>query len=192
VLLAYRTFFENIYSFIRLVERKMDKRGWALIKNGGYGVTRNGTGGGLGDFDNWVTTRIGVAFVDRDQTTTNGGVTNTIIKPAGLALVAFQLRWTSEASLEPVVWGMRLVVRAVGPKPPQKWEEYQSAVFARVDADGDRTRSVGALNATAVAVKATTIQVEGRYVEARLRDVNGEEDVMKGLISRTLDLPAVA
>jgi hypothetical protein len=87
-----RVFLENIFSMMRFLEADLTKRGWELIKNGGYGVTRNGRGSALTNFASadWVLTQIGIAFVRAGQSKMEAGVTVTPIPTDGrLDLLAF-------------------------------------------------------------------------------------------------------
>ena len=58
---AYRLFMENVFALMKFLESEMSKRGWDIVKNGGYGVTRNGFGRGLTNFTTaeWLTTQTG-------------------------------------------------------------------------------------------------------------------------------------
>ena len=157
---------------------------------GGYGITRNGMGRGLANFSgaDWTTTQSGIAFVDPDQSSFAQGSTTTQIPTEGLALLCFQVRWLDKSPDEPVVWRMRLVVEPEGEKEPKKWEEYQSALLARLEpasrAAGERS---GDIKPGKVTVASRPIVYKGSYSEVPVMELQSIENVMTGLVE-----PAIA
>ena len=99
MLAGHRMFLENLYSLFRFLEGEATKSGWELVKNGGYGVTRNGAGRGLTNFSSadWVTTEMGIGFVSSGLARFAQGVTNTDISTEGLDLLFFQARWLDKS-----------------------------------------------------------------------------------------------
>ena len=189
MLAGYRTFLENIYSLMRFVESEVTKHGWELVKNGGYGVTRNGAGRHLANFASadWVTTQIGVAFVRQGLAANAQGYTNTEIPENGLELLVFQVRWLDKAPGEPVVWHARLTVEPAGPTKPKKWEEYQTLVFNRLEPEvrADGTRS-GRIKPGQASIGGA-IRFYGEYGEVPVTALLNQEDVVEQVLKPALE-----
>jgi hypothetical protein len=189
MLAAHRTFLESVYSLIRFLEAEVTKRGWDLLKGGGYAVTRNGKGSGLASFTStdWVTSHIGIAFVRAGQSVFAQGVTTTQIPEDGLQVLVFQVRWLDKAPEEPVVWYARLSVEQEGPKKAKKWEEYQTTVFARLEPEA---RSAGAragdIKPGRASISGAAIVFTGTYGEVPVTAIETQEDVISQLVEPAL------
>ena len=189
MLAGQRTFLENIYSLMRFLEAEVTKHGWDLIKNGGYGITRNGMGRGLASFisADWTISQAGIAFVRAGQAQLVQGVTNTQIPADGLEVLAFQVRWLDKAPAEPVVWHAKFLAEPKGPTTPKKWEEYQSAVFYRLqpEARPDETRS-GNIKPGQASIGGAAIVFTGSYAEVPVTAIQTQEDVISQLVEPAL------
>lgn len=187
MLAGQRTFLENVYSLMRFLEAEVTKRGWDLIKNGGYGVTRNGMGRRLTSFVDWAVSQVGIAFVRPGQAQLVQGVTNTQIPPEGLDVLLFQVRWLDKAPGEPVVWHAKLLVEPKGSTKPKKWEDYQSAVFNRLE-PAPRPDGVasGDVKPGEVPLGGTAIVFTGRYGEVPVVELLRQEDVISRLVEPAL------
>jgi hypothetical protein len=189
MLAGHRTFLENVYSLMRLLEADVTKRGWDLVKNGGYGITRNGLGRGLTSFvsGDWAISQAGIAFVRPGQARLVQGVTNTQIPAEGLEVLAFQVRWLDKAPAEPVVWRAKFLAEPKGPTTPKKWEEYQSAVFYRLvpEARPDEASS-GNIRPVQASVGGAAIVVTGSYAEVPVTAIQTQEDVISQLVEPAL------
>lgn len=186
MLAGYWSFMENTFALMKFIEGEMTKRGWDIVKNGGYGVTRNGYGRGLSNFASaeWVTTHTGIGFVKSGIGTMENGVGVTQIPTSGLTVIAFQVWW--ELETEPLVWRATLLVQPEGESKPKKWEEYQSAVFARLNSDESDERT-GTLDAGRVVISGSPIVFTGEYLEVPVTSILSPEDVLNQLL---VDLPS--
>jgi hypothetical protein len=189
VLAAQRTFLENVYSLLRFVEAEATKSGWELVRNGGYGITRNGMGRGLTSFatGDWAISQAGIAFVRPGQAQLVQGVTNTQIPPEGLELLVFQVRWLDRAPAEPVVWYGKLLVEPEGTAKPRKWEEYQNMVFFRLEPDvrSSETRA-GNVRPGRASISGSAVVFTGRYAEVPVTAIQNEQDVISQLVEPAL------
>lgn len=189
MLAGQRTFLENVYSLMRFLETEVTKHGWDIVKNGGYCVTRNGMGRGLTNFasGDWVLSQAGIAFVPSGQAVFAQGVTNTDIPREGLQLLVFQVRWLDKSPEEPVVWYTRLLVEPEGSKKPRKWEDYQSALFARLEPEGraEGARS-GNVKPDRIVISGATIVFTGSYGEVPVTAIETQEDVVSQLVEPAL------
>jgi hypothetical protein len=178
-------FLESIYSLMRFLETEVTKRGWDLVKNGGYGITRNGMSRGLTSFAtaDWVISQAGIAFVPKGQAVPTQGVTNTVIPPDGLGLLVFQVRWLDKSPEEPVVWRAKLQAEPEGPEKPRKWEEYQSTVFARLEPEpqpaGARS---GNIRPGRAVIGGAPIVFTGSFNEVPVTAIQTQDDVVSQLI----------
>lgn len=189
MLAAHRTFLESVYSLIRFLEAEVTKRGWDLVKNGGYGITRNGAGRGLANFTwgDWVTTQVGIAFVPEGQAVFKQGVTNTQIPPEGLQVLVLQIRWLDKAPEEPVVWHTKLLVAPEGPKEPKKWEEYQTLVFNRLEPEArPASARAGDIKPGRASISGAAIVFTGTYCEVPVTAIETQEDVISQLVEPAL------
>lgn len=186
MLAGQRMFLENIFSLMRFLEADLTKRGWDLIKNGGYGVTRNGRGVGLTNFASadWVLTQMGIAFVRAGHATMEAGVSVTQVPAGGrLDLLAFQVRWLDKAPGEPVVWRANLSLESLGEKPPKKWEEYQTWVFNRLEPDlTNATASSGPIKPVKYASAGVSVVVMGEFIAVPVTSITSQQDVVSYLI----------
>ena len=183
---AHRMFLESIYSLMRFLETEVTKRGWDLVRNGGYSITRNGMGRGLTSFAtaDWVISHAGIAFVPRGQAVlTQRVVTNTVIPSEGLELLVFQVRWLDKSPEEPVVWRAKLQVEPEGSEKPRKWEEYQSTVFARLEPEPHPAgaRSGNTKPGRAV-IGGAPIVFTGSFNEVPVTAIQTQDDVVSQLI----------
>jgi len=189
MLAGHRLFFANLYALFRFLEAEVTKRGWELVKNGGYAVTRNGAGRGLMNFASadWVTTQMGIAFAAQGLTRFTQGVTNTDIPAQGLELLFFQARWLEKSAEEPVIWHGRLRIEAEGSTPLKKWEEYQSMVFSRLEPEmrPDGTRS-GSIKPGRASVSGAALVYTGTYAEVPVASLLSQEDVVSQLLEPAL------
>jgi len=189
MLAGHRLFFANLYALFRFLEGEVTKRGWELVKNGGYAVTRNGAGRGLTNFASadWVTTEMGISFVGPGLARFAQGVTNTDIPTEGLNLLFFQARWLDKSPEEPVIWHGRLRAEAESSAPLRKWEEYQSTVFSRLEPEPepDGTRS-GNVKPARASVAGAAIVVTGTYAEVPVASLLSQEDVISQLVEPAL------
>ncbi|UCH86639.1 MAG: hypothetical protein JSU97_09015 [Dehalococcoidia bacterium] len=187
LLVGQRTFLENVYSLVRFLEAEVTKRGWDLIKNGGYGVTRNGMGRRLTSFVDWAVSQVGIAFVRPGQAQLVQGVTNTQIPPEGLEVLVFQVRCLDKAPAEPVMWHAKLLVEPKGSTKPKKWEDYQSTVFNRLEPvpRPDEATS-GDIKPGEVPLSGTAIIFTGRYGEVPIAGLLTQEDVISQLVEPAL------
>ena len=189
MLAGHRLFFANLYALFRFLEAEVTKRGWELVKNGGYAVTRNGMGRGLTNFASadWVTTQMGIAFAGQGLTRFTQGVTNTDIPAEGLELLFFQARWLEKAPEEPVVWHGKLRIEAEGSAPLRKWEEYQTIVFWRLGPElrPDGTRS-GNIKPGKASVAGAALVYTGTYAEVPVASLLSQEDVVSQLLEPSL------
>jgi hypothetical protein len=187
VLAAQRTFLENVYSLIRFLEAEVTKRGWDLVKPGGYLVSRDGIGSGLTKFSTWAPSQAGIAFVRRGQAQFVQSVTNTQIPAEGLELLVFQVRWLDKAPGEPVVWHAKLAVEPEGPTKPRKWEDYQSTVFNRLEPEAppDETRA-GNIRPGRASISGSAIVFTGRFAEVPVTAIQNEQDVISQLVEPAL------
>ena len=189
LLSGQRMFLENTYSLMRFIEADVTKRGWELVRNGGYGITRNGMGRGLTSFSSgdWVINQVGIAFVAAGQASLAQGVTNTQIPSEGLELLVFQVRWLDKSPEEPVVWHVRLVVEPEGSGKTKKWEDFQSYVFNKLEPEArpDGTRS-GSVRPGRVSRERTSIVFAGSYGEVPVAEIETQEDVVSQLIEPAL------
>lgn len=189
MLAGHRMFFENLYSLFRFLEGEITKNAWELVKNGGYGVTRNGMGRGLASFasGDWLTTQMGIAFVAAGSARLVQGTTNTKIPEGGLNLLFFQGRWLDKSPEEPVIWHGRLRVEAEGATAPRKWEEYQSIVFSRLEPEGqpDGARS-GNTKPGRASISGAAVVFTGTYSEVPVASILSQEDVMSQLVDPAL------
>jgi len=182
---AHRMFLESIYSLMRFLETEVTKRGWDLVKNGGYGITRNGMSRGLTSFAtaDWVISQAGIAFVPKGQAVPTQGVTNTVIPPDGLGLLVFQVRWLDKSPEEPVVWRAKLQAEPEGPEKPRKWEEYQSTVFFRLEPEphpaGARS---GNIQPGRAVIGGAPIVFTGSFNEVPVTAIQTQGDVVSQLI----------
>lgn len=187
MLAGQRMFLENIFSLMRFLEADLTKRGWDLVKNGGYGVTRNGRGVGLTNFASadWVLTQMGIAFVRDGCSTIKVGVRVKPIPAGGpLDLLVFQARWLDKAPGEPVIWRANLSLESLGEKAPKRWEEYQTWVFNKLEPD----LSSGIVNGGSIKpVKFTgggvSIMVTGQFVAVPVTSIMNQQDVVSYLIA---------
>jgi hypothetical protein len=189
MLVAHRTFLESVYSLMRFLESEVSKRGWDLLKGGGYAVTRNGRGSGLASFASadWVTSLVGIAFVPAGQSAFAQGVTTTQIPEDGLQVLAFQLRWLDRAPEEPVVWYARLSVDQEGPKKPKKWEEYQTLVLNRLEPEARSTGArAGDVKPGRASIGGAAIVFTGRYGEVPVSAIESQEDIVSQLVEPAL------
>jgi len=189
ILAAHRTFLESVYSLMRFLEAEVSKHGWEIVKNGGYAVTRNGTGRGLATFSSgdWVTSQVGIGFVRAGQAHFAQGVTATQIPAEGLELLAFQVRWLDKAPGEPVVWHVKLRVDPEGSAPRRKWEEYQTTVFNRLEPEArpDGARS-GDIKTGRASIGGAAVTFGGRYAEVPATAIETQEDVVSQLVEPAL------
>lgn len=189
MLAGHRMFFENLYSLFRFLEGEMTRNGWDLVRNGGYGVTRNGMGRGLTSFatGDWVTTQMGIAFVPAGSSQVVQGTTNTKVPQDGLNLLFYQGRWLDKSPEEPVIWHGRLLVEAEGAATPRKWEEYQSIVFSRLEPEARNAgiRS-GNVKAGKASISGTAIVFTGAYAEVPVASLVSQEDVISQLVQPAL------
>jgi hypothetical protein len=187
VLAAQRTFLENVYSLMRFLEAEVTKRGWDLVKPGGYGVTRDGKGSGLSAFRDWAISQAGIAFVRPSQAQLVQGVTNTQIAPEGLEILVFQVRWLDRAPGEPVVWHASLQVQPEGSTPPRKWEDYQTTVFNRLEPeDSPGTARSGSIRPGRSSIGGAAIVFTGSYAEVPVTAIQSQEDVISQLVEPAL------
>jgi len=188
MLAGQRTFLENVYSLMRFLETDLTKRGWDLVRNGGYGITRNGMGRGLTSFASadWVMTQAGIAFVRAGQAQLFQGTTTTQIPPEGIEVLVFQVRWLDKAPEEPVVWYAKLLVEPEGATAPRKWEEYQSMVFARLEPESHADGASGDTKAGRVPLSGTAVIYSGRYAEVPVVAIQSEQDVISQLVEPAL------
>jgi hypothetical protein len=181
-----RVFLENIYGLMRFLEADLTKRGWELIRNGGYGVTRNGRGVGLANFSSadWVLTQMGVAFVRVGQSKLEAGVTTTPIPVGGrLDLLAYQVRWLDKSSGEPVIWRMNLWLESIGEKPPKKWEEYQTWAFNRLEPEaGISADGSGPIKPVKYAGSGVSVVLTGEFTAVPVTSIMSQQDVVAHLI----------
>jgi hypothetical protein len=186
MLAGQRVFLENVFSLMRFLEAELTKRGWDLIRNGGYAVTRNGSGHGLTSFASadWVVTQAGIAFVRSGVSELATGRTATQIPAVGqLELLAFQVRWLDKAPGEPVVWRANLAVESPPDKPARKWEEYQSSVFDRMMPDvGEGTGSSGLIRPIRFTGGGESVVVTGDFVAVPVASIASQQDVISLLI----------
>ncbi len=189
MLSGQRMFLENTYSLMRFIEADVTKRGWELVRNGGYGITRNGMGRGLTSFSSsdWVINQVGIAFVPTGQASLDRGRTTTQIPPEGLELLIFQVRWLDKSPEEPVVWYARLVAEPGGSTKTNKWEDYQSDVFNKLEPEArpDGTR-LGDVRPGRVSGGKPAIVVTGSYGEVPVAEIETQEDVVSQLIEPAL------
>ena len=189
MLAGQRTFLENVYSLMRFLEAEVGKRGWEIVKNGGYAVTRNGAGRGLTSFSSgdWVTSQVGIAFVRAGQAHFAQGVTTTQIPAEGLEVLAFQVRWLDKAPGEPVVWHVKLRVDPEGSTPPRKWEDYQTTLFNRLEPEArpDGARS-GDIKTSRASIGGAAVTLGGRYAEVPVTAIETQEDVVSQLVEPAL------
>jgi len=187
MLSGQRMFLENTYSLMRFIEADVTKRGWELVRNGGYGITRNGMGRGLTSFSSgdWVINQVGIAFVAAGQASLAQGVTNTQIPSEGLELLVFQVRWLDKSPEEPVVWHAKVLVEPEGSKAPKKWEEYQSLVFNRLEPETRGARS-GSVKPGRGSISGAAIVFTGDYEEVPVAEIKTQEDVVSQLIEPAL------
>ena len=186
MLAGQRMFLENIFSLMRFLEADLTKNGWALIKNGGYGVTRNGRGVGLANFASadWVLTQMGIAFVRADYSKMAAGVSVTPIPANGrLDLLTFQVRWLDKAPGEPVVWRANLSLESLGEKPPKRWEEWQTWVFNKLEPDtASGTASSGKIKAIKLVSAGVSVVVTGDFIAVPVTSIMSQQDVVSYLI----------
>jgi hypothetical protein len=189
MLAGHRLFFANLYAMFRFLEAEVTKRSWDLIRNGGYGVTRNGMGRSMTNFASadWITTQMGIAFVRTGLARSNEGVTNTDIPVEGLDLLFFQARWLDKSPDEPAIWHGRLHVEAEGSKPLRKWEEYQTTVFYRLEPYGraDGVTS-GDIKPGRVSFKGSVLLFTGTYVEVPVASLLSQEDMVSQILEPAL------
>lgn len=189
MLAGQRTFLENVYSLMRFLEAEVTKRGWDLVKNGGYGITRNGMGRGLASFisADWAITQAGIAFLRAGRAEFAQGVTTTQIPAEGLEVLVFQVRWLDKAPGEPVVWHAKLLVEPKGPATPKKWEEYQSTVFNRLgpEARPDEAGS-GNIRPGQASIGGGAIVFTGSYAEVPVTAIQTQQDVVSQLVEPAL------
>ena len=187
MLAGQRTFLESVYSLVRFLEAEVTRRGWDLVKPGGYGVTRDGKGTGLATFRDWAISQAGIAFVRPGQAQLVQGVTNTQIPAEGLEVLVFQARWLDKAPGEPVVWHAKLAVEAEGPTKPRKWEDYQTMVFNRFEPEArqDETRA-GNIRPGRASISGSAIVFTGRYAEVPVTAIQNEQDVVTQLVEPAL------
>ena len=188
MLSGQRMFLENVYSLMRFLETEVTKRGWDLVKNGGYVITRNGYSSSLTTFsDEWAISQAGIAFVQAGQAALRQGVTSTQIPSEGIDILVFQVRWLSKAPEEPVVWHARLSVEPEGSTKPKKWEDYQSAVFNKLDPEArpDGARS-GAVKPGHVSHGGAAIVFTGSYGEVPVAEIETQAEVVSQLIEPAL------
>lgn len=184
MLVAHRTFLENIYSLVRFLEGEVTKRGWELVKNGGYGISRNGAGRALSNFASadWFMTEAGVAFVPQGKVKLHRGATHTDIPDTGLDMLAFQVRWLDKSPSEPVVWRAKLSVTRLGPQKDTKWEDYQNWAFNSLE-PFDETKQ-GTIKPMTLWWKKDVegVQIEGTYVAIPVDQIRNEKDVVHLLV----------
>lgn len=187
MLAGQRMFLESIFSLIRHLEADVTKRGWDLVKNGGYGITRNGAGRGLTGFGSgdWVMSQAGIAFVPAGLASFERGTTNTQVPPEGLEVVAFQVRWLDRSPEEPVVWYANLLVEPEGTAKLKKWEEYQSIMFNKLEPESRGTRS-GNIKPGRASISGAAIVFTGTYGEVAVVDIESQDDVVSLLIEPAL------
>jgi hypothetical protein len=186
IMSAHRTFLESAYSLMRFLEAEMTRRGWDLVRNGGYGITRNGGGRGLANFAtaDWVVSQISIAFMASGKATV--APARTDIPTEGLEVLLFQVRWLDKSPSEPVVWRARLFVEPEGAAAPRKWEEYQTLVLNRLEpldrVDGQRS---GNIKPGKAVIAGASVVFRGTYVEVPVADILAAADV----VSQLIDLP---
>ncbi len=187
MLSGQRMFMESVYSLMRFLEAEITKRGWDLVRNGGYGITRNGMGRGLTSFGSadWVVNQVGIAFVPTGQASLGQGVTTTQVSPEGIQLLVFQVRWLDKAPEEPVVWHARLLVEPEGSTQPKKWEEYQSHVFNRLEPETRGARA-GNIKPGRAVISGAAIVFTGDFAEVPVAEIETQEDVVSQLIEPAL------
>ena len=188
MLAGHLNFLQSVYSLVRFLEAELTKRGWELVKNGGYAVTRNGYSSTLATFsDDWAISQAGIAFVQEGQATLRQGVTATQISSEGLDVLVFQVRWLDKSPEEPVVWHARLVAKPEGSGKTKKWEDYQSAVFNKLEPEPrpDGARS-GNVRPGHVSRGGAAIVFTGRYGEVPVAEIENQEDVVSQLIEPAL------
>ncbi len=188
MLSGHRMFLENVYSLMRFLEAEVTKRGWDLVKNGGYLITRNGYSASLTSFSNeWTISQAGIAFVQSGQAALRQGVTSTQIPPEGIEILVFQVRCLGKAPEEPVVWHARLSVDPKGSTKPKKWEDYQSAIFNKLEPEArpEGARS-GAVKPGHVSRGGAEIVFTGTYFEVPVAEIENQEDVVSLLIEPAL------
>ncbi len=187
MLSGQRMFIENIYSIMRFLEADVTKRGWDLVRNGGYGITRNGMGRSLTSFSSadWVINQVGIAFVSAGKASLFQGASTTQIPPDGLELIVFQVRWLDRSPEEPVVWYARLHAEPEESGKTRKWEEYQSLVFNRLEPESRETRS-GNIKAGRAVISGSAIVFTGDYCEVPVAEITNQEDVVSQLIEPAL------
>ena len=187
MLAGQRTFLESVYSLVHFLEAEITRRGWDLVKPGGYGVTRDGTGSGLATFKNWATSQAGIAFARAGQAQLVQGVTNTQIPAEGLEVLVFQVRWLDKAPGEPVVWHAKLAVEAEGPTKPRKWEDYQTTVFNRLEPEARPSEArAGNVRPGKASISGSAIVFTGRYAEVPVTAIQNEQDVISQLVEPAL------
>jgi hypothetical protein len=186
MLAGQRMFLENVFSLMRFLEVELTKRGWDLIKNGGYGVTRNGRGAGLTSFASadWVLSQIGIAFVRAGQSKMEAGGSVTPIPADGrLDLLAFLVRWLDKAPGEPVIWRASLALESLGDKPPKKWEDWQTWLFSRLEPDlASGTETIGPIKPVKLASAGVSILATGGFVAVPVTSIMSQQDVVSYLI----------
>jgi hypothetical protein len=188
MLKAHRTFLENIYALMRLLETELTKQGWELVKpNGYYCVTTNRIGMGLAEFY-WSLDHIGIAFVGKGHATAEKDGTKTLIPEEGLEVLAFQVRWLHKSPEQPVVWRVRLRLRpALESPPPTNWEAYQDDVFRGWQAAKPNGAASEALQfSIPVRKERSSISLDGTYHEIPVAQLLTREDVDTLLIQPAL------
>lgn len=187
ILDGYREFMENVFRLACFLETEMDRRGYALVRPGGYYATRSGLGSGLTNFagNDWVTNHVGVAFTRKDRTSFAGGVSTTTIQE-GLDLILFQVRFLDRSPEEPVIWRVALHVTP-GEGTPEKWEKYQTLAYKKLQAPSSSSNeSVFDIQPASVRISGTSVDIKGHVQAVPVMDISDSEDVIRLLLNDPL------